>query len=45
MCEGVDVLFISQNELLGSLNAARATGSYGRRFRQLAKVSLLIVDR
>ncbi|MEY2343156.1 IS21-like element helper ATPase IstB [Acidithiobacillus sp. IBUN Pt1247-S3] len=42
--QGVDVLFITQNALLGSLHAARATGSYARRFRQLATVSLLIID-
>ena len=40
--QGVDVLFISQGDLVGSLHAARATGGFDRRFRQLAKVTLLI---
>lgn len=42
--QGVDVLLFSQSYLLGSLHAARATGSYAGRFRQLARVSLLIID-
>ena len=29
---------------MGSLHAARATGGFDRRFRQLAKVTLLIID-
>ncbi|MBN6742066.1 IS21-like element helper ATPase IstB [Acidithiobacillus sp. MC6.1] len=42
--QGVDVLFTSQSDLVGSLHAARATGSHDRRFRQLTKVTLLIID-
>ena len=42
--QGVDALFITQGDLVGSLHAARATGSFDRRFRQLVKVSLLLID-
>ncbi|WP_198924341.1 ATP-binding protein, partial [Acidithiobacillus caldus] len=42
--QGVDVRFMSQSALAGALHAARATGTYDRVFRQLAKVSLLIID-
>ena len=42
--QGVDVLFITQGDLVGSLHAARATGGFDRRSRQLAKVTLLIID-
>ena len=42
--QGIDVLFISQTQLVGSLQAARAVGTYERRFQQLAGVSVLIVD-
>ncbi|KVU52026.1 IS21-like element helper ATPase IstB [Burkholderia cepacia] len=42
--QGRDVLFISQTELFKRLNAARATGTYERRFQQFARVPLLIVD-
>jgi DNA replication protein DnaC len=38
------VLFTTQSHLLGSLQAARATGSYDRRFQSLARVPLLILD-
>jgi DNA replication protein DnaC len=41
---GHDVLFTTQTQLLGSLNAARATGTFERRFQALARVSLLIID-
>lgn len=41
---GHDVVFTSQTQLLGSLHAARATGTYERRFQTLARVPLLIVD-
>jgi len=39
-----DVLFTTQSKMLGQLNAARAIGSYERRFNTLAKVDLLIID-
>jgi len=42
--QGHDVLFTSQTQLLGSLNAARAVGSFERKLQQLARVDLLIVD-
>jgi DNA replication protein DnaC len=41
---GHDVLFTTQSQLLGNLNAARATGSYERRFQIIARVDLLIID-
>ncbi len=41
---GHDVLFITQSKLLSSLNAARATGTYERRFQQLVRIPLLILD-
>jgi DNA replication protein DnaC len=41
---GYDVLFCSQTQLLGTLNAARATGSYERRFQGLARVQVLVID-
>ena len=41
---GHDVLFTTQTQLLGSLNAARATGTFERRFQALARVSLLLID-
>ena len=42
--QGHDVLFTTQTQLLGSLHAARATGSYDRKFQTLARASLLIID-
>ena len=42
--QGHDVLFATQTQLLGSLHAARATGSFERRFQTLSRVSLLIID-
>jgi len=41
---GYDVFFTTQSQLLGNLNAARATGSYERRFQAIARVDLLIID-
>jgi DNA replication protein DnaC len=41
---GYDVLFCSQTQLLGTLNAARATGTYERRFQALARVQVLLID-
>ena len=41
---GNDVLFTSQSQLLGSLHAARATDSFERKFLNLARVPLLIID-
>lgn len=42
--QGHDVLFTTQSQLVGSLHAARAIGNYERRFQQLARVGLLIID-
>lgn len=42
--QGFDVLFNTQTQLLGSLNAARAVGNYERKLQQLARVELLIID-
>jgi len=42
--QGYEVLFTTQSQLLGSLQAARATGTYERRFQTLARVPLLIRD-
>lgn len=41
---GHDVLFSTQSQLLGSLNAARAINTYERRFQAFARVPLLIID-
>jgi DNA replication protein DnaC len=41
---GFDVLFTSHSQLLGSLNSARAVGTFERRFHSLAKIDLLIID-
>jgi DNA replication protein DnaC len=41
---GHDVLFTTQSQLLGSLNAARAINAYERRFQAFARVPLLIID-
>jgi DNA replication protein DnaC len=37
-------MFTTQTQLVGSLHAARAIGSFERRFQQLARVPLLVVD-
>jgi DNA replication protein DnaC len=42
--QGVDVVFTTQTQLLGSLHAARATGTFDRRFQTLARVPLMIID-
>jgi DNA replication protein DnaC len=41
---GYNVLFLTQSQLLGSLHAARATGSFERRFQAATRVDLLILD-
>jgi len=41
---GYDVYFTTQSQLLGTLHAARATGSYDRRFQTIARMDLLIID-
>lgn len=42
--QGVDVVFTTQTQLLGSLHAARATGTFERRFQTLSRVPLLLLD-
>ena len=42
--QGCDVLFTAQSQLLGNLHAARATDSYERKFMNLARVPLLVID-
>jgi DNA replication protein DnaC len=42
--QGYDVLFTTQTRLLGHLHAARATGTFERRFQTFAKAPLLIID-
>ncbi len=39
-----DVLFTTQSQLLGTLNAARAINAYERRFQTFARVPLLVID-
>ena len=42
--QGYDVLMATPAQLLGSLQSARATGTFERRFQLLCRVPLLIVD-
>lgn len=42
--QGHDVLFTTQTQLVGSLYAARAVGSFERRFQQLARIPVLVCD-
>lgn len=42
--KGHDVVFTTPAQLLGSLQAARATGSFERRFQTFARVPLLVID-
>ena len=42
--QGYDVLFTTQTRLLGHLHAARATGTFERRFQAFTKAPLLIID-
>jgi DNA replication protein DnaC len=42
--QGVDVLFTTCAQLVATLNAARATGSYDRKLAGLARVPLLVID-
>lgn len=42
--QGFDVLFTTQTRLLGHLHAARATGTFERRFQAFVKAPLLIID-
>ena len=42
--QGVDVLFTTCAQLVGMLNAARATGGYERKLANLARIPLLVID-
>jgi len=42
--QGYDVVFTTQTRLLGSLQAARATDTFERRFQALARTAVLIID-
>jgi len=42
--QGHDVIFLTQTQLLGGPQHAKAMGTYERRFQALAKVPLLIID-
>lgn len=42
--QGIDVLWLPQSKLFNELQAAKATGHYEKKFGELAKVSLLIID-
>ncbi len=41
---GIDVLWLSQSKLFSGLQAAKATGRYEKKFAELTKVTLLIID-
>jgi DNA replication protein DnaC len=40
----IDVLWLSQSKLFGELQSAKAAGRYEKKFSELAKVTLLIID-
>lgn len=40
----IDVLWLSQSKLFSELQAAKAAGRYNKKFAELAKVTLLIID-
>ena len=40
----IDVLWLSQSKLFNELQAAKASGRYEKKFSELAKVTLLIID-
>jgi DNA replication protein DnaC len=41
---GIDVLWLSQSKLFSGLQAAKASGRYEKKFAELTKVTLLIID-
>lgn len=41
---GIDVLWLSQSKLFSVLQAAKAAGRYEKKFTELAKITLLIID-
>ncbi|NDH67667.1 MAG: ATP-binding protein [Gammaproteobacteria bacterium] len=42
--QGIDVLWLSQTKLFSELQAARASGRYDKKFSELSKIPLLIID-
>jgi DNA replication protein DnaC len=42
--QGIDVLWLSQSRLFSELQAARAAGRYDKKFSELTKIPLLIID-
>src|SRR3990167_918962 len=42
--QNIDVLWLSQTKLFSELQAARASGRYDRKFSELSKIPLLIID-
>lgn len=42
--QGIDVLWLSQSKLFSELQAAKAAGRYDKKFTELTKISLLIID-
>lgn len=42
--QAIDVLWLSQTKLFSELQAARASGKYEKKFSELTKVPLLIID-
>jgi DNA replication protein DnaC len=42
--KGIDVILLTQTELLNELQAAKATGSYEKKLRTFIKVPLFIID-
>lgn len=42
--QGIDVIWLSQTKLLNELQAARASGSYHKKFSEFAKIPLLLID-
>jgi DNA replication protein DnaC len=42
--QGIDALWLSQNKLFNELQSAKASGRYDKKFAELVKVPLLIID-
>lgn len=42
--QNIDVLWLSQSKLFSELQTAKASGRYEKKFAELAKISLLIID-
>jgi len=44
VCQNIDVLWLPQSKLFSELQAARAAGRYEKKFTELVKIPLLIID-